>query len=366
MKTKACIFSLIAVICIAMFLAVGCEKEETKDDEGTIIYGTLKDIDGNLYRTVKIGRQEWMAENLKVTRFNDGQVINRFEYYEWMGGNLKVIGDGQTIYPYPGYERIGENLEMGYDNDRVIPTEIFLHQYPEEKSLIIGDSKEPRYYIYPHGQVDGIESDAEVIEAYGLHYNFYAVETGKLCPAGWRVPTRDDWEEFFLYLIENYTHINNSHDVGASLRSCRQADSPMKGECNTSEHPRWKPDGVNYWLLEWREKIPDFLSHLPIYDIGWSLAGTDEFGFSALPAGQFPPRGLGYESNFWIDHQEKWDPDRWGDIPERWDIPEGTEIWVDDGILTYNVKLSFSLGFSGSSGNKSNGYSVRCVRIEPE
>jgi len=101
------------------------------------------DVDGNTYKSIVIGTQEWMAENLNTNKYNDGSAIATIiENGAWQS-------DTSGAYCY-------------YNNDK-------------------------SNYEKPHGAM----------------YNWYAVNTGKLCPAGWHVPSEDDWSELTGYLSDN-------------------------------------------------------------------------------------------------------------------------------------------------------------------
>ena len=101
---------------------------------------TVKDIDGNVYNVVTIGTQVWMTENLKTTRYNDGTEIPLVtEQAAWYHLNA------------PGY--------CWYNNDE-------------------------------HANRD----------VYGALYNWYALNTGKLCPPGWHVPSDEEWAVLTAYL----------------------------------------------------------------------------------------------------------------------------------------------------------------------
>lgn len=105
-----------------------------------ITTGSVNDIDGNTYKTVTIGTQVWMAENLKTTR---------------------------------------------YSNNTSIP---LIPDNTEWNSLI-----SPGYCWY--------NNDASTYKStYGAMYNWYTVATGKLCPSGWHVPTYLQWSEMVNYL----------------------------------------------------------------------------------------------------------------------------------------------------------------------
>lgn len=141
-KNKKRLTSLI-VIGLGLILATGCTKNEVKKD-GKISYGSIADCEGNLYKTVTIGTQTWMGENLKVTKYNDGTTIpNIADSARWSNESNGALCD---------YDTISSNSDI-----------------------------------------------------YGKLYNWYAVHTGKLCPTDWHVPNNDEWTILYNYLGGEYS-----------------------------------------------------------------------------------------------------------------------------------------------------------------
>jgi uncharacterized protein (TIGR02145 family) len=131
----------------------------------------IKDIDGNSYKTTILGTQEWMAENLKVTKYNDGKSIT-------------LIKDSNSWI---------QNTNGAYCN------------YKDTDSL---------------GNI------------YGKLYNWFAVNTNKVCPSGWHVPSTSDWFQLTSYL-------GGSSGLGGKLREVEfkhwiAPDNNTKTATNTS------------------------------------------------------------------------------------------------------------------------------------
>ncbi len=108
----------------------------------------IYDIDGNQYKTVKIGSQQWMAQNLKTTKYNDGTLID--------------YSTNPTFKP--GW---GTTDTIGY-----------------------------WYYI---------NDDASKNNLYGKLYDGYVINqkvisNKNVCPSGWHVPTESDWTTLIDYL----------------------------------------------------------------------------------------------------------------------------------------------------------------------
>lgn len=150
------ILSKLSLIIAAVALVLSsCSKDDDDNDSpgnpvngnitavfnSTVTYGTMTDQDSNVYKTVTIGTQTWMAENLRTTKYNDGTAIPLVtDPTAW--GNL-------TTDAYCNY---------------------------------------------------GNTNNTDTIATFGRLYNWHAVNTGKLAPTGWHVPTDAEWTQLTDYL----------------------------------------------------------------------------------------------------------------------------------------------------------------------
>jgi uncharacterized protein (TIGR02145 family) len=173
-----------------------------------LTYGQVSDIDGNEYKTIQIGTQEWMAENLKTTKYIDGKSIpNVTDFTEWSD-----LTTGAYCW---------------YKNDP---------------------------YSYK--------------ASYGALYNWFTVNTGKLCPAGWHVPSDAEW----LTLLNSS---GGSTEAGGKLKETSTTHwlSPNKGATNTSGFTALPAGTLSLWV------DPDFS--------GWNGSGSVGIWWSASASSYF-------------------------------------------------------------------------------
>jgi uncharacterized protein (TIGR02145 family) len=227
------------------------------------IVGTISDIEGNVYSTITIASKEWMAENLRTTKFRDGTEITL------VTNNSQWHSTSSPAFSW------FENSRETYGN------------------------------------------------AYGALYNGYAVLDNRgLCPEGWRVRPSDDWFSLinYFYTVLNIQNNYLSNDAtGNRLKSCRQVNSTLGGNCNTSQHPRWNQNPHSFF-------------------------SRDDFGFSALPGGQ----RTSFEN-----------PGEFKDIGKLVCFWTSTPAIGDR--INYKVLNEYT-SILDYSGVKNNGFSVRCVR----
>jgi len=137
MKTKMLFYKNYFFL-LSFVLFFNCSEEDKIEpiDNGffnpDITYGTVSDIDLNNYKTVKIGTQTWMAENLKVCRFNNGvEIPNIKDNKEWINMKSGALCD--------------------YNND------------------------------------------SSFSKDFGKIYNGYAAKSEFICPEGWHIPSTEEW-----------------------------------------------------------------------------------------------------------------------------------------------------------------------------
>lgn len=87
----------------------GSEETDTEDNNQSVT-GTMSDIDGNIYKTVKIGEQWWMAENLKVTHYPNGDSIPHIED-NWDWYDIEDSNPRKDAYSYHNGDA---NSDYGY------------------------------------------------------------------------------------------------------------------------------------------------------------------------------------------------------------------------------------------------------------
>jgi uncharacterized protein (TIGR02145 family) len=139
-------FSICTFILTGMSLLLypGCKKNSNSDSTGgnstaifnpALTYGTMTDQDGNKCKTIQIGTQVWMAENLKATKYRNGDLIGTTD-----PSTLSIPGEINPKYQWPGM------------------------------------------------------NDAGQVATYGRLYTWYAVtDSRNIAPAGWHVASLEEW-----------------------------------------------------------------------------------------------------------------------------------------------------------------------------
>jgi uncharacterized protein (TIGR02145 family) len=224
---------------------------ETSGGEFICGVSTITDYNGNVYNTVQIGEQCWIKENLRATIYNDGQPITDLQ--------------DAALWPVA--------TEGGY---------AWYHNFSTEQKT-----------------------------TYGALYNWYAVETGKLCPAGWHVPSDNDWKIMEM-------------SIGMS-----QEQANAIANRGTDEGDKMKVPGY----VQWKE----------------GNTGNNISGFTALGAGTRQAGGL---FNAYLWHTAYWTSSTYVNP----DYPDMVYIW--NRLLFYNsTQVARNQTYSPSAG-----YSVRCVK----
>jgi uncharacterized protein (TIGR02145 family) len=153
--------------------------------------GTVTDAEGNVYQTVRIGSQWWMAENLRATHYRNGDLIPR-------------VTD-PTAWQY-----LTTGARCEYDNN------------------------------------------TDNIVVYGRLYNWFAVSDNRgIAPEGWHVPTDNEWKQMEVYVGISQFYADEygwrGTDEGGKLKESGTVYwySPNTGATNESGFTA-RPGGLRY------------------------------------------------------------------------------------------------------------------------
>ena len=205
----------------------------------------VTDVDGNVYHTIIIGTQTWMIENLKTTHYNDNTPISLVEdSAEWVNRITQAY--------------------CWYNND-----------------------------------------STSYKETYGALYNWYTIDSGKLTPKGWHIPTEADWTT-----LENY--VGQYYLLSGSLAKILAATTHWKSSINSST-------------------------------IGYDKSKNNSSGFSALPGGRRINNAYLFSQ---VDSIGTW-----------WSSTSKT----DSTVLTMTLQYDLST-VEQNNYKKKSGLSIRCIK----
>jgi len=209
------------------------------------------DADGNFYTVVTIGTQTWMAENLKTTLYNDGTSI-------------------PNVTDNTAWNSLATPAYCWYGNDA-----------------------------------------STYKSKYGALYNWFAVNTGKLAPVGWHVPTDAEWTTMENYLITNgynYDGTTTGNKVGKALAA----------------------------TTDWSNNFSEGA-------VGNDLSKNNSSGFSALPGGGR------YYTNGMFSY--------FGETGYWWTATE-----FNASFASYRYTIIYFDSMSRQNYYKTVGFSVRCIK----
>lgn len=212
------IFSFFIPAAFILFLLTSCEKEKMPFKDPVYVFETdsMIDIEGNVYKTVKIGDHWWMAENLKVKHYRNNVLIHI---------NSLMSDDAWANY---------KKGSMCYYNS--------------------------------------------IVQYSGPLYNWYAVtDTNGIAPEGWRIPTDNDWKklEQFLGMHPDTSNLigwrgthtgeklkarenkNMAWSIVANVHNTNESGfSALPGSCRL-QNGSWGDPGIYYTGFWWSSSETD-------------------------------------------------------------------------------------------------------------
>lgn len=196
-----------------------------------VIRNAVTDVDGNKYNAIKIGKQIWMKENLRTTHYADGTSV------------------------------LEEEIFAPDDDESLIQNFGYLYTWPA---------------VMHFGSVKG---------------NIESKNVQGICPNGWHVPSKEEWEQLKSYVINHKEYIEKTQACVRQYEIKNYGTDFFCGFCDSciaktlSAKEGWA-------CASWN-----------VTDVGRYQSANNATGFSAMPAGHMPPdifgSGFGKEAGFW-------------------------------------------------------------------